>query len=169
MKSLIENHKSWDVNIFQERMRTRAHRRTDLRTAWRDRCVSAVAWSVHEYTNPPHTAFHFFPISLPLFSISLHYFFTLRAPRKSLACDRRDVQSEIRTSAVAFSFSLRARVASWVMTVLLTFPDGAAHTLQSFAQVQKDTSVNTTHDFLFTVIGEPSVRFTDTELECVCA
>lgn len=80
-----------------------------LETAWHDRCVSVVAWSVHEYTNPPHTAFHFFPISLPLFSISLHYFFTLCAPRKSLACDLRDIQrhSEVWTSAVAFNFSRR--------------------------------------------------------------
>jgi len=40
---------------------------------------------------PPHTASHSLPISLPLFYISLHYFFTPCALRKSLACEPRDI------------------------------------------------------------------------------
>lgn len=83
-KTLIEeiiNHETWvfsghSLQWFENSM------------TWWMLSVIASSKQVHK---PPHTASYSLPISLPLFYISLHYFFTPCALRKSLACKLRDI------------------------------------------------------------------------------
>lgn len=62
-----------------------------LETAWHDGCISLIASSIHKYTTPHAMLSIPSPFHFLLFCISLHYFFTPCALRKSLACELRDI------------------------------------------------------------------------------